>query len=158
MMLHVTPKSWFSPHFSVSDGDGVRATLEVAMLREAATLTIDGEEYRLYREGWASGDFMLERNGALVACATKPSALHSMFELAYEGRRYTLRRESLLRRDFGLYEHETRIGTLRPASIWSRAAEIDLPAELPLPVRIFIAWLMLLIWQRDRNAAASSSR
>jgi hypothetical protein len=156
-MLRVTPRSWFSNTYLIAE-DGVSvAALDLAVFREAATLLIDREEYRLYREGWASGDFVLERNGAVVARATKPSAFRNLFEIEYNGQRFTLQRESAWRREFGLYRGEGRIGALAPESTWSRVAQGELPADLPLAVRAFMIWLMVVIWRRDDSAAASAA-
>lgn len=156
-MLYARPKNWLSNTYLLSE-DGVPfADLKLAALREAATLHLDGEEYRLYREGWTSGDFILERNGAILARATKPSAFRHLFEVAYNSQRFILKRESVWRREFGLYDGATRIGTLAPESVWSRTAVVDLPALLPLAVRVFMIWLMLLLWRRDDSAATSAA-
>jgi hypothetical protein len=156
-MLRAAPRSWFSNTYLIAE-DGVSvAALNLAVFREAAALRIDGDEYRLYREGWASGDFVLERNGAIVVRAAKPSAFRNLFEIDYNGQRFRLQRESAWRREFGLYRGEGRIGVLAPEGMWSRVAQGELPAELPLAVRAFIIWLMLLIWRRNDSAAASAA-
>jgi hypothetical protein len=38
--------------------------------------------------------------------------------------------------------------------MFSRRANIDLPAEWPLPTRAFLFWLALLMWKQEQAAAS----
>ena len=67
--------------------------------------------------------------------------------------------------DFRVSEHEVEsrtstshvaVGTIRRETWTSRKARVELPDELPLPVRVFVLWLVLLMWKRESDAAASS--
>ena len=40
--------------------------------------------------------------------------------------------------------------------MWSRRATAMLPDTLPLPVRLFVLWLAVLVWKRDADAAAAT--
>ena len=64
-----------------------------------------------------------------------------------------LRMASRLRRRFVLIEGDREIGAIRPAHLFSRSALADLPDDLPLAVRIFMIWLVLLLWKRDMGNA-----
>jgi hypothetical protein len=55
-------------------------------------------------------------------------------------RRYTLRAKSIFNRIFVLLDGAGEVGSIAPVSIFSRRASVDLPEELPLPVRIFLVW------------------
>ena len=46
------------------------------------------------------------------------------------------------------------IGEVRPLGIFTRKAAIDLPDALPVAVRIFIAWLAILLWKRDNDSSS----
>ena len=89
-MLTIIPKAWYSWYFSVVDQDRPLAFLDLSSWREKGTLTIEGVEHRVYREGVMSGDFVLERNGTVLARASKPSALFNRFVVAHQGREFTL--------------------------------------------------------------------
>ncbi len=41
--------------------------------------------------------------------------------------------------------------------MWSRRATATLPDTLPVPVRLFVLWLAMLIWKRDDDAGAAAA-
>jgi hypothetical protein len=55
---------------------------------------------------------------------------------------------------FILSENGRELGTVRPEHAFTRKAVIDLPAEIDLPVRIFMVWLVLVLWKRDEESAS----
>ena len=36
----------------------------------------------------------------------------------------------------------------------TRRALVDLPPDLPLPVRVFVIWLTVILWKRQAEAAS----
>jgi hypothetical protein len=163
-MLTIIPKAWYSWNFRVVDQDRPLAFLDLSSWREKGTLTIEGVEHRVYREGVMSGDFVLERNGTVLARASKPSALFNRFVVAHQGREFTLEKKSIWRRAFVLQSRlgeagsarETEIGSLAPVSTWTRKASADLPNDWPLPLKVFIIWLAIIMWKREANAAGAA--
>ena len=114
MMLTATPKTWYSWDFAVarhdpwaearalrSDSAPTVAHIDVSAWREKGVLNVEGINYRVYRES-AMGDFVLTRDGAVLARATKPSAFHRSFTLDYDGKQYTLCAKAAFRRAFAL--------------------------------------------------------
>jgi hypothetical protein len=51
---------------------------------------------------------------------------------------------------------DTEIGTLTPNSAWRRDAAVKLPEQWPLPLKVFVIWLVIILWNRDYNAAAGA--
>ena len=96
-----------------------------------------------------SGDFVIERDGALLARAEKPSAFLNAFVLEYERKRYTLRRKSAWTRKVLLLDGERVLGTLSPPSPWTRRTTVSLPDNRPMPVKVFVAWLTIGLRLRD---------
>ena len=150
----LSPKSWSSWDFTVEDADGTLANIDVSWWREKAAVTIEGQPYRVYREGAMSGDFVLESGGDIIARATKPSAFRRAFELRHDGRTYTLRARGAFRRAFVLEHGSREVGSLVPTSWFGREASVTLPDSLSLPVKIFAIWLAILIWKRDSDGGA----
>jgi hypothetical protein len=66
-----------------------------------------------------------------------------------------LRAKSALRRAFILLEGSREIGAISPEGIFSRRAAVDLPEEMPLPVKIFITWLAVILWKRASGGAGA---
>src|SRR5689334_14649829 len=162
-MLTIIPRTWYSWDFRVMDEGREVAFMNISSWREKGTLTIAGAEHRVYREGRMSGDFVLEHNGTVLVRASKPSAFSSTMIVSYQGREYTLSKQSLWRRAFVVLEplgeagsaNEREVGSLVPAGMMTRKACVDLPADWPLPLRVFVIWLTVIMWKREADAAAA---
>ena len=73
-MLIATPKHWYSWNSIVRDeGERVVGEMKVSSRRGRGTIAIGGIEHQVRREGML-GDFLLERDGSILARAAKPSA------------------------------------------------------------------------------------
>jgi hypothetical protein len=101
-----------------------------------------------------SGAFVLLESERELARAEKPSAFHRSFEVSQNGKSYTLGAESAFRRKFVLKENGQLVGAVHPFSAFSRKCVVDLPNEIPLPVRVFMVWLVIILWKRDSDSAA----
>ncbi len=156
-MLTAVPKQWFSWDFTVTDGSQAVAEIDISWWREKGVLTVHGVDYRVYREGMMSGDFILESAGSVLARAEKPSAFHRSFTMNHGGRKYTLRAKGVLRRTFLLLDGDREIGSVSPEGVFTRRATVDFPEALPLPVKVFIIWLAVTLWKRDSGAGAAAA-
>jgi hypothetical protein len=154
MTMTVAPTRWYSWDFDVTDGGRHVAHLDVSAWREQGVLTIDGVAHLVYREGVGSGEFLLERDGIVLARATKPSAFRSAFEVRHDGRTYELAKESLWQRRFVLRSGNAEIGSLAPRSAIGREAVATLPEPWPLPLKVFVIWLVVILWKRAAAAAS----
>jgi len=156
-MLTAIPKHWFSWDFTVQEGSRDVAKIDVSWWREKGTLTVQGKDYHVYREGVMSGLFVLESAGAVLARAEKPSAFRRMFVIEHAGRQYTLQAKSAFRRAFVLLQGSQEVGWITPQGVFSRKSTVDLPESLPTPVKVFILWLTVILWKREADAAASGA-
>jgi hypothetical protein len=156
-MLTAVPKSWFSWDFTVMDGSQNVGDIDMSCWREKGVLTVEGTDYRVYREGLMTGDFILALNDKVLARAKKPSAFRRAFIVEYADKRYTLRPTSAWGRGFALLDGDSVVGTLSPRGIFTRRAAIDLPKTMPLSVRVFIIWLAVIIWKREADAQGAAT-
>ena len=154
-MLRAIPKRWFSWDFAVVQGSQPLADVDMSCWREKGVLTIQGKNHRVYREALLSGDFVLESPESVVARATKSSALRRSFFITHDGKQYTLRARSIFGRAFLLLDGDREVGSLAPEGLCTRRAAIDLPEDLPLPVKVFIIWLAIILWKRDADSAGT---
>jgi hypothetical protein len=153
-MLRASPVGWFSWNFILSE-DGERlAEINLAWLREAGQLSVGEESYRVYREGIMSGAFVLEKDGTKLARAEKPSALYRSFNVYCGDKVYILEAESAFRRKFVLNSGGERVGSIYPEGTLTRKCIVDLPEGIPLAVRTFIVWLVIILWKRESDSAA----
>ena len=124
--------------------------------REKGVVTVEGTDYRVYREGLMSGDFLLASNDKVLARARKPSAFRRTFTIEYADKRYTPRAKSAFHRAFELLDRDRKVGSLSPRGVFTRRAAVDLPENMPLSVKVFIVWLAVIIWKRESDSAASA--
>jgi len=148
-MLKALPDSWFSWNFTIFDERSAVAKIDLAWVREAGELHVDGSSYRVYREGLLNGAFILEKEGAEIARAEKPGILFRSFKVESGGKIFMVDAESALGRKFVLSEGGQTLGSVQPEHALTRRAIVDLPEDIALPVRIFIVWLILILWKRD---------
>jgi hypothetical protein len=118
---------------------------------------VQGASFRVSREGRLNGDFLLESDRGVVARATRPSVLRRSFAVQHGSKTHTLRAQSMFRRSFALLEGDREIGAITRDGVWSRHASANLPADMPLPVQVFLIWLAVLLWKRESDAASAAS-
>ena len=88
-MLRAYPQNWFSWKFRILDENNRNiALIDIGRLREDGELTLGQIKYRLYRERFLGGAFILEGGGQELARAEKPSAFIRSFAVSYRGRKY----------------------------------------------------------------------
>ena len=156
-MLEAIPSNFFATNFQLQQDNQLLGEVDTGFWGEKARLELEDGTYELYREGMFSGDFVLERNGEVVARASKPSFLQNRFEVQLPDRRLVLRKPSAWswNRRFGLFDGEKQIGSIDPVGLFTRRTIIDLPDNWSLPIRVFLFWLAVIIWKRQSQAAAS---
>jgi hypothetical protein len=151
MTLRAIPKGWFSGDFYVLDGARQVAEMDLSKWREQGVLIVEGTPYQVYRERLMSGAFILETAGSVVVRAEKPSVFFRRFLIECQGRQFMLQAKSVFGREFTLFDGPSEIGSIAPEGIFTRRAEAHLPEELPLPLKAFILWLVLIIWKRESS-------
>ena len=151
MMLQVAPTHWYSSDFTVRQASTPVVDIDMSWWCEKGVLTVEGVRHEVYREGWMSGAFLLERSGSIVARAEKPSAFFRKYLIHHNGREYTLAPRSAFRRGFVLLDGSRQIGSIEPTSALTRKATADLPDDWPLPVRAFVIWLTMIQWRRNES-------
>ncbi len=152
MVMHATPRSWMSWSYELRDDEGVVAQIERAWFRERAEIAIRDERFVMEREGWMSGSFLLTRKGAIVASAKKENWFCRSFLVTTGERELELSAKSMFSRVFLLRERSRQIGSVRPLGIFTRRAEVDLPEDLDLCVRVFVFALVTLLWKRASDS------
>jgi hypothetical protein len=153
-MLQAAPKGVFSRDYVLSSDAGVVAGLDVSNWRERAEFTVGGEVFRLERDGMG-GPFLLRRGETVVAQAEKPSAFSSRFIVTYGQEAFELRKLSMWSRGFGAFHAGREVGRIVPAGVFSRKANVHLPDGWPIPLQVFVFWLVLVIWSREAAAASA---
>jgi hypothetical protein len=156
-MLKATPKNWLSSDYVVVENDTVVAQLELSFFSASSDIQVDDKFYRAYREGCLSGSFILESATGILARAKKTNAFCRSFVVEYDGREYTLEAEAALLRKFVLLEDGKEVGSIYPEHAFTSKAMIELPERIPLLIRVFMFWLVAILWKRETDAVMMGS-
>ncbi len=152
-MLTAIPKSLFSWDFEIRDGDTLLGQLSSSWFSENGSFESGGITWKLGRESWFHGIFFLKHGERKLAAAEKSSAFYRSFQVTFDHEHFTWQAETALNRAFVLRKGSHVIGSMRPKSMFTREASIELPEELSLERKVFLAWLAILLWRRAHNSS-----
>ncbi|MBM4027524.1 MAG: hypothetical protein FJ280_19275 [Planctomycetes bacterium] len=153
--IQARPRHMFSWDFDLYLEGELLAGFDMAWLREGGTFTYGGREYHLTREGLWSGEFLLMSQQQVLARATKESAFVRRFLVRSGDRALALEPASPFTRRFQLLENGAVIGSIVPEHWFTRACTLQFPDDLPVPLQVFLFWLVVLMWRRDANTGAA---
>jgi hypothetical protein len=156
-MLQLEPKHWYSWDFTLSDGGAPVAAIDFSNWRERGELTIQGQTYQVTKQGLMSGEFRLEWPGGTVATATRDGLAGRRFHITHGAHTYTIKRRKWWGRDMVLLDGDREVGWVVPAGAFTRRGSASLPEQVPLPVRVFMVWIALLVWKREAEAAHAAT-
>lgn len=150
-MLRSRRRGLFRRSYEVSE-DGVPVATLTGTRREGCTFHVEGAEYLVSRKGYRS--FRLLGPAGEVASAERTS-----------GRMWTVRsltdelelvRASLWRESWELRRFGELVGTLRKDGAFKRTSTVDLSRDLPLPLRLFVLYVVETLWERSSAASAGA--
>jgi hypothetical protein len=86
----------------------------------------------------------------------KPSVWRSRLIFEYVNNHYELKKASVWGSAFVLLrEGVGPVGSIRSKGLFKREWTVEMPEELPLEVRVFIMWLMIILYKRAMAAAGA---
>ena len=157
-MLKVIKKRWYSRTFTVLEESNAVADSRLSFLREKGVLTVQGQSYAMHPEGFFSRRYLLESAGSVSARAQNVQRYHHIRCLIHHaGRQYALPEEpgfDRARCPFGsdilvFLLNDTQIGSISRENSLTFRGTVDLPHDIPLPVKIFIICLALITWKYE---------
>jgi hypothetical protein len=150
--------SCFCSTYALFDEAREVATLQRAAWRNKALLSVDGHVFEMFREKWLPGPFLLvDDAGRQVASGEKTSMFRRGFEVCAGPRHWHFEPLSAFDSCFVLRDGDRAVGTIRKRSLFSGVVEIDLPADVELPVRAFLLNLVIHTWSQQAAAAGAGS-
>lgn len=150
------PRGWFSWDYDLIQGGSLLTSISLAWFREKGEFTLGGQRFSIFRDGPLGPFILSDSGGHVLAKGVKPSFLRRRFELERDGHCYLLEADSPFSNTYNLMEGPSVIGTIRCRRLLSWKGEARLLPDLPLPFRIFVLWLVIILWKRDSQGAASS--
>lgn len=144
-IFELASSSWPPRRHAVRrDGHEV-AQFTLRSLRDSGEVHIDGVSYELQCTGGQERpieSYTLSRSGVRVVRASRSSAPVHAFEIQFDDRVVKLIRRG---RHCDLFAGRERIGTISRRHVFARRAGIVLPADVALPVVVFVAMLALML-------------
>jgi hypothetical protein len=152
-LLEATSHGIVSWDFGISRDGVTIADIDMHWLRERAEVTIAGQPFTVCRTSMVRDTFEMQ-SGTEVLVRAQKAVLRRSFGVEFTGRNLELKALSIFTRAFGLFEHGIQIGRIGPTSWRTRDAVIDCSGEIPIPVQVFLFWLVVILWQRAANRSA----
>jgi hypothetical protein len=152
IQIDAIPKGFFSWGYDLYLRDVPLVSFDVSWLREKGAFVWDGTHYELFRETPLLGDFVIQEDNAVLARAAK-STLIRQFAITAGERTFVLKGANPFTRRFVLMENDLVAGEFCPNHPFTRKSIAEFPDDLPVPVCVFLFWLVVLMWRR---AAGSS--
>jgi hypothetical protein len=149
-MLKLIPSSVTSLDYAVFDESGLVIDFSARWSGDGEFFVADGKQYRLRRQtGFTKTTFVLELGDVVVAQATEP-VLRGPLTIEYGHRKLRLRSFiPILSSNLELLDEDGElVGSFVREGIWGGPATAELPGSLATPLRLFIVWLAITVWQR----------
>lgn len=141
----------FRREYDIESDGGPVTTLSGAR-REGCAFTLDGAGYRVERDGRKR--FLLHGPGGRTATAERATGREWMVR-AQTGN-LKLLKPSMWRSVWEVHQRGSARGNIRHDGVFSRSFVADMPADVPMPVRVFALYVMLVHFERQNNAAAGA--
>jgi heat shock protein HtpX len=141
--------SKLSREFTISEGETLLTELEITPSQYRGAWTLGLERWEVFADpGWLGlkREYYLEANGEIKGRAHKSGFLSATHVVRFQGQTYTLEKESVFLRQFTLREEGRSLGAIYPELPIKISAVAELPAAMPVPLRIFLICLALLWW------------
>ena len=142
----------FKHRYDITEDDRP-VTLLANFRREGCEFTVDGQQVQVKRE--RGKRFVLSGPKGRIATAERESG--KRWVITTGAGRLELVRPSTWRSAWELHQGGRALGRIeRDKGIFSRSSHADLPPEVPLPVRVFAFYVVLILWERASAAAATA--
>lgn len=142
----------FRREYEIESDGGPVTTLNGAR-REGCAFTLNGAEYRVERDGRKR--FVL--HGPEGRAATAERATRREWTVRAESGNVKLVKPSMWRSGWEVHQRGSARGTVRHDGMFSRSFAADVPSDVPMPVRVFALYVVLVNYEREANAAAAAS-
>ena len=153
VLAHVPPLSRFTQNYTISEAEATLTELEIVPSQYRASWVLGLERWEVFgNPAWLglTREYSLRANGELKGRASKQGIISATHVITLGGQTYTLEKESLFLRQFTLRQEGQSLGAIYPELPVKMTAVAELPAALPVPLKIFLISLALLWWSGHR--------
>ncbi len=151
--LRIEPEGLLSTDYEIRRGDGLFARVDMARMRSAGRIETHSATYEIRPERLLSGNYVMEHDGARIARAERAGWLRPRYAIRGPDRVLTLRPAGLLARRYDVIHGDHAIGSIARQGLFNRAATADFDENVPEEMQLFLVFLALLRWRRQRQAS-----
>lgn len=123
--------------------------------RSRGEFTFQGRTFQVRKQGLFRSTYALTENDSRLVQATRPSSWRSRLVFSSDGRDFEIRNQSLFSSALVVSAGGTPVGSIRAKGFLTTRLLVDLPDSLPMHLRIFMAWIALVV--REEAAAAAGA-
>ena len=154
-MLTAKPHSCFSWCFYILDkNQNCIADISQKWFRERGEFYVGSECFSVGRDSFFNGTFSLRLNDSILVTARKTNVFTRTFDIQMGNDSYHLAAAHPFTRRFTLTQDGQPLGEICPLHPFTRQAKISISEEIPVAIRIFLFWLVLILWRRANNNAS----
>jgi hypothetical protein len=153
VLAQVPQLSKLPQEFTVSERETLLTELEINSSQYTASWTLGLERWEICCDpGWLgiTREYYLEVNSEFRGRVHKRGLLSAAHVVDFAGQTYALEKESVLLRQFTLRQEGRSLGVIYPELHVKMTAVAELPAAMPVPLKIFLLSLALLWWSGQR--------
>jgi hypothetical protein len=149
-MLRARRHGFFRREYEVH-ADDAPVTVLTGGWREGCEFTLSGGSFRVERDG--RRHFVLTGPDGRLATADRQSGREWLVRTA--GGDLTLAKPSIWRSDWEVRGSAT--GAIRQEGWFNRTYTADVPPDVPLPMAVFVLYVVLVMFERQASAAAGGA-
>jgi hypothetical protein len=154
-MLELRSKGVFSNSYFVLDNGAKVAELNRSTWRQRGEIVHQGRIHKLKVRGMMRRTFQLLDGEDLIVEARRPTTWRSRCVFEFQGRKFELVNRNWFSSALVVKAQGAEVGSIAFKGFVHPRVHIDMPDSLPLPVRVFVAWIAVL--RRDESAAAAGA-
>lgn len=147
--FELEPLGFIQRSYVATEAGVAVATLTRSWLADRGEIAVGAMRFRVGRTGVRSDRFTLTDGRGLVAQATQRDPQKSELVLEHGARSYTVARGTT---SVVVESNGFQLGNLRLRGPFQFRVVGDLSQDLPLPVRVFSAWIALVSWKRSARS------
>jgi hypothetical protein len=151
-MLRARRRGFFRREYEVSMDGGPVTSLSCGR-RESCEFSLEGKGYRIERADRKR--FRLVGSGGQVAVAERQTGRQWTIQAATGN--LTIAKPSVWRSGWEIQQGGSARGEIRHDGAFTRTYSASVPADVPLPIAVFAFYVVLVIFERQANAAAASA-
>lgn len=156
-MLTVHQPKIFSRNLVLYDGDSPIGEIRFRLLGTGAEILVGGVVYQGTRSGWFRNIYEISRGSSVLASAEPVGSWQRSYEVRTGSSVFTLRRQSgWFKIGWNLFDGDSQVGTMTRTGVFRTQTEGTFDDSVDTTTRVFVIWIVNVLWQQDQSAAAAA--